>query len=337
MNRPKIPFEIIIEITGKCRLACSHCTGNRTPHVPLKTILGVLDEAANWGVKAIRITGGEPLLHPHIETILNYTKQKEFMVIMNTAAENISPTLLKTILETVNLMFISLQGYTERTNRDYTHSKSPFLTKIKNIFFLKKHLPTIVLGTVITPAMALSFTKFIPLIKKINPASWVLLRPISRNNDEKEQGDLSFYRALAAKIMKARQHHLNVYIGNPIPLCLTGNLDIGKQAFFGANLDDGHVRLVYSAEGYYKPSYFITQNLGNTLQKAWAHPFLKELDCVEHLPNPCHECPVLETCRGGSRAMALRKHGVIFSPDPLFDLASAQKALSKPYLKSPRP
>jgi radical SAM protein with 4Fe4S-binding SPASM domain len=316
MKRTAVPIEIIVEITGKCKLVCDYCTDSRRPHVPLNTIIKVLDDAANFGVKAVRITGGEPLLHPDLATILNYAKSKKFQILLNTAAEDISPTLMQAITKNVDVALISLQGYSAQRNANYTRSRASFTDKIKNIFFLKSQLPQVWLATVITPTMATAFTQFLPLIKKINPAIWMLLRPISDMNDELKTMDIAFYRALTLNIMKTRRDGINVFIGNPIPMCLAGDLRIGKQAFFGANLDDGHVRLVYSAQGFFKPSYFLDTNLGDTLKKAWAHPFLKELDRTDYLPNLCQQCPVLQTCRGGCRAMALRTRGNPFCARP---------------------
>lgn len=327
MERPSIPAEIVIEITGKCRLVCPHCTGPRTPHVPWDDIKKTLDEAAHLGIKIVRITGGEPLLHPDIRTVLTYAKSKKLFVILNTAAENISPPLLKTLAMNVDAALISLQGYDERSHIAYTHSRSPFLDKIRNIFLLKAYLPNLWLATVITPAFGGSFQKFLPLVKKIAPANWSLFRAI----DEKgkiQQMDLAFYHTLTLNIMKARRDHINVSIGNAIPMCLTGNLETGKQAFFGGAFDDGHVRMVRGAKGFFKPSYFLETDLGSSIATAWEHPFLRELDRTDFLPQECRQCPILDTCRGGCRAMALRAYGTAMAPDPLFDPVMAQKALS---------
>ena len=333
MKRPTIPLEIIIEVTGKCRQVCPYCTGPRIPDVPLKDIKATLNEAAGLGVKAIRITGGEPLLHPDIREILNFTKTKKFKVILNTSADTINPSLMKTIITNVDVAHVSLQGHDEKANASYTRSKVAFLDKIKNIFLLKAYLPTLWIATVLTPNNAKAFGQYLPLIRKINPAAWLLQRPISELNEDLKKMDHSFYRALALQIMKARKENINVFISNPIPLCLTGDLRVGKEAFLGAQLDEGHLRIVRSAKGYFKPNYFLETNLGNTLKAAWEHPFLNELNRTDYLPDPCQRCPVLKTCRGGSRSMALRAHQTVFAPDPLFDCAIAQKALSKTYLK----
>lgn len=327
IKRPIVPLEIVIEITGKCRLVCPHCTGPRTPHVPWDDVKKTLDEAAGLGIRVVRITGGEPLLHPDIRRVLTYAKAKKFVVLLNTAAENISPSMLKTLTMNVDAALISLQGYDAHTNTAYTRSRSPFLDKIRNIFLLKAYLPNLWLATVITPTFGRSFQKFLPLVKKIAPANWALFRAISEKDEVKEM-DLAFYRALALNMMKARRDNINVTIGNAIPMCITGNLQTGKQVFAGAAFDDGHVRMVRSSEGFFKPSYFLETNLGDTIQTAWDHPFLRELDRTDYLPDACQRCPLLHTCRGGCRAMALRAYGTALAPDPLFDPVSAQKALS---------
>lgn len=329
MERPSIPLEIVIEITGQCRQVCPHCTGRRTPHVPWSDIQKTIEEAASLGVRTVRITGGEPLLHPDIRNILTYAKAKKIMVILNTTAEDMSPTLLKTVAMNVDAALISLQGYDEESNAAYTRSRSPFLEKIKNIFLLKAYLPTLWLATVITPAFGRTFQKFLPLVKKIAPDNWALFRVIGKKDEVKEM-DLAFYRGLTLNIMKARRDNIHVTIGNAIPMCITGNLQTGKQAFDGGDFDDGHVRMVRSREGFFKPSYFLDTNLGDTIQTAWAHPFLRELDRTDYLPNLCQRCPVLNTCHGGCRAMALRNYGTALAPDPLFDPLSAAKALSAP-------
>ena len=333
MKRPSLPLEVIIEVTGRCRQVCPYCTGPRIPDVPLKDIKATLDEASRLGVQSIRITGGEPLLHPDIREILTLTKLKRFSVILNTSAEGISPALMKTIISTVDVVHVSLQGHNAQYNTAYTHSKLPFLDKIKNIFLLKAYLPTMWVATVITPSKVSFFDQFLPLIKKINPAAWLLQRPISDTQEALKEMDTHFWRALSLEIMKARQKGINVFVSNPTPLCATGNLRIGNEIFLGAKLDEGHLRLVRSAKGFFKPNYFLETNLGNTIEAAWQHPFLDDLNNTDYLPSLCQTCPVIETCRGGSRSMALRAHGTALAADPLFDPAIAQIALSKHYLK----
>jgi radical SAM protein with 4Fe4S-binding SPASM domain len=336
MKRPEIPIEIVIEITGRCRQVCPYCTGPRIPDVPLADIKDTMDEASSLGIKAIRITGGEPLLHPQLRAILSYAKKKKFYVILNTTAENISPSMLKTLTTNVDAALISLQGYNAQTNAAYTRSKLPFIDKIRNIFTLKAYLPTLWLATVITPTFGKTFTNFLPLVNKIAPANWALFRAVSETPEAKLM-DLNFYRSLTLNIMKARHSNINVTIGNAIPMCITGNLETGKHAFIGAHFDDGHVRIVRRAQGYFQPSYFLDTNLGTTIKSAWNNSFLDDLNRTDFLPELCQRCPVLETCRGGCRAMSLRAYGTALTQDPLFDQTNALKALAVAYPKQLTP
>jgi radical SAM protein with 4Fe4S-binding SPASM domain len=299
--------------------------------------LATLDEAARLGVRVIRITGGEPLLHPEVSAVLAYAKAKKLSVILNTSAEDIAPSLMKTIITNVDAVLVSLQGHNARSHASYTRSKISLLDKLKNIFCLKAYVPDLWLATVITPSMTRSFARFLPLIRKINPAAWILLRPIGDLKEDLKHMDIPFYRSLTLQIMKARQKKINVFIANPIPMCLAGDLRIGREAFFGAKFDDGHARIVRDTRGFFKPGYFLDTNLGTTIQTAWKHPFLNQLNRADYLHSLCQRCPLLDTCRGGCRSMALRAHQTVFAPDPLFSETIARKALSKPYLKHPRP
>lgn len=80
---------IIIEVTSYCNLKCIHCHSysyNNTHLKPpiLNNILGNIINYYNSECKAI-ITGGEPLLHPQLEDILNilYKKRIEFDICTN--------------------------------------------------------------------------------------------------------------------------------------------------------------------------------------------------------------------------------------------------------------
>lgn len=326
MKRPSLPIEIIIEITGKCTQVCPYCTGPRIPNVPLKDIFSTMDEAESLGIKTVRITGGEPLLHPDIQKILTYAKQKKFSIILNTSAERITSDVLKTIIATVDVAHVSLQGHTAKTNAAYTHSRFSFSDKLKNIFLLKAYVPTLWIATVITPAKVRSLTAYLSLIEKINPAAWLLQRPISDTNEALRDMDIAFYRALSLQILRLRRENINVFISNPIPMCVAGNLKAGQQAFLGAIMDEGHLRIVRRAQGYYQSSYFLDTNLGSSILEAWNHPFVKKLNRLDYLHEICQRCPLLETCRGGCRAMAQRAHKTPFAADPLFDPVNAKKA-----------
>ena len=71
------PEMLTLAITGACNLACCHCwvsagEASSQAHVPLRRLLRLVEELAAVGGDGIRITGGEPLCHPHWLDIVQY-------------------------------------------------------------------------------------------------------------------------------------------------------------------------------------------------------------------------------------------------------------------------
>jgi radical SAM protein with 4Fe4S-binding SPASM domain len=60
--------EIKIEVTRDCPLACVHCSSNassgNTLQLPIETVLSLVTQATEMGVKSIVLSGGEPLVWP---------------------------------------------------------------------------------------------------------------------------------------------------------------------------------------------------------------------------------------------------------------------------------
>ena len=70
--------DLFIHVTDRCNLSCPHCYypsasfGDMAPGL----VRRMIDEAIDLGGKTITFSGGEPLLHPHIKTLLQYASRK---------------------------------------------------------------------------------------------------------------------------------------------------------------------------------------------------------------------------------------------------------------------
>jgi radical SAM protein with 4Fe4S-binding SPASM domain len=109
---------------------------------------------------------------------------------------------------------------------------------------------------------------------------------------------------------------VNVYIANALPFCVVGRR-IYRPLLRGAYFDDGYSRVVLDSRGFFKPSYFLEENLGKTLREAWGHPFMRKMRQKKNIPLSCCNCFYVTLCLGGSRFLAQKTSGTYSAPDPL--------------------
>jgi len=119
------PKMLTLAITGACNLKCCHCwveAGEATSHVhvPLRTVCRLVEEFAAIGGEGIRITGGEPLSHPHWLDILRFSRSLGLKTItLQTNAMLLREEHLEPLRELDFPGFtiqISLDGVTSRTH-----------------------------------------------------------------------------------------------------------------------------------------------------------------------------------------------------------------------------
>jgi organic radical activating enzyme len=78
--------ELTIEITQQCTMNCPWCSTEATPegsHVPLQLIK---EQLRGWSIDCdvVRLSGGEPLLHPHIREIIDEARYLKYRTILLT-------------------------------------------------------------------------------------------------------------------------------------------------------------------------------------------------------------------------------------------------------------
>ncbi len=88
-------------LTEGCNLACRHCwlapkidvTGSRYPTLPVELFESILAEAKPLGLTGVKLTGGEPLLHPQIARLLEVIRREELDLVMETNGMLLTPAL----------------------------------------------------------------------------------------------------------------------------------------------------------------------------------------------------------------------------------------------------
>lgn len=110
---------IYLFLTRKCNLGCSHCYINgvgkqaRDKDFDLLTIERIITEARTLGLRKVKVSGGEPLLHPEAKEILAFLAGiglKE--VVLETNGTVLPDTMIDFLAPMENLtVFVSLDHY----------------------------------------------------------------------------------------------------------------------------------------------------------------------------------------------------------------------------------
>ncbi|MBP7795751.1 MAG: radical SAM protein [Elusimicrobiales bacterium] len=310
------PDEVVIEITNRCNMKCLMCGVNKNNQSTLDyiEIKKVIDDTKKSGIKNIRFTGGEPLLHPDILKILHYSKKNGFYVILNSVL-TAERKIIKNLTGDVDNVLVSIHGYNAESEKKIT-GMDMFDLKLKNTEYISKYVDTVRIGSIITKSLINNFDKYIKIISpKIKV--WELYRPMVSNDFIKKNTDFDIrikdFKILIKKITKVKVPY-KICIANPLPFCMTGSKNY--NILLGGKFDDGNSRLVFDVNGYFKPSYYINFNLGKNISEAWKNKKLRTITYERHIGAECRDCCYLLRCYSGSRFLGYVKKNK-FLTDPL--------------------
>jgi len=160
-----------------------HCLGNyptSRKELTLEEWKKVIDELVQEEVFYINISGGEPTISPFFKQFLKYLNYKGLHFILTTNGI-FSAHLRKFISEQREYLIgikFSLDGY-DATSFAYLRntSKRNFNRVMQNIIYFKSNKIPITIATTLHQKNIVKFQRYLHLIRKIKPISW-LISPI---------------------------------------------------------------------------------------------------------------------------------------------------------------
>jgi SynChlorMet cassette radical SAM/SPASM protein ScmF len=111
--------QLYFYLTNECNLACRHCwispeyrkQATATSALPLEVFSSIIRQALPLGLQSVKMTGGEPLLHPEIREMIVYCGNDRLQVILETNGTLITPEFAETIASCGNACIsVSLDG-----------------------------------------------------------------------------------------------------------------------------------------------------------------------------------------------------------------------------------
>jgi SynChlorMet cassette radical SAM/SPASM protein ScmF len=127
--------QLYFYLTKGCNLACRHCWlapkfdphGDKQPVLPLELFKQAIEEAMPLGLSGVKLTGGEPLLHPDFLDMLNFLKQKRLKLTLETNGLLCSPEIAAEISGLdESFVSVSLDGADAATHDKIRGAKGAF-------------------------------------------------------------------------------------------------------------------------------------------------------------------------------------------------------------------
>lgn len=107
---------LYVYLTSGCNLACRHCwltpsfhpDGGTGGHLPVELFERALDEAIPLGLQSVKLTGGEPFLHPEILRLVDLLKDRKLGLTIETNGTLVTDEAARALRDRSTLSDISV-------------------------------------------------------------------------------------------------------------------------------------------------------------------------------------------------------------------------------------
>lgn len=321
--------EPYIEINSTCNLSCIYCYHeNRDNTFLTKDIIYKLVESLKeLGAKEIKISGGEPMLHPDFFDILRFIKKCGLKVNLVTNGTKINSNNAMLLKDLCDLLTISMDSWDQFTN-DQTRPNS-YMSIIRALEELKTvEAKSYYLGVVATKYNS-DIASFIELGKKYR-IQGIIFESIHREGKAKDIFDDYFmnyneyqrYKLLTEELKKAAPFEISTLPG------------FGGSCMLIEDIPVIRPRIDYNGNVYLCRSFLNTKmsvgniyehNLSEILEGEKTENLIVELKKRSNECGKCKKCFCKgEICQGGCAAQAYNRSGTLFEVDDLCEWRKKQ-------------
>ena len=316
------PEYIVWVFTAKCNLNCLHCYTHRLRNrgeLSLEEKIRIAESIGESGVKYVNLTGGEPLTHPHLPSILQTLSEYSIDKSIVTNGVVVSGNTLDLLYKTNTYVFVTVEG--PREVHDAIRGRGTYDSVVRNIKALKKTLGSISLVTTINKVNYIQVDEVVVYAASIDVDELAVI-PVMPFGRAVETGVYitaeEYLEALSRIRNRAREYGLNItaWCTPWIPLYWK---DMGHsfcRDMNGMDIDPlGNVLLcdVLDLE--------ITNVRNRSIVEAFKeyreHVLVRNVMNPSKLAKACSDCPIQWGCRGGCFARAYTVRGDLNAGDAL--------------------
>jgi radical SAM protein with 4Fe4S-binding SPASM domain len=268
----------------------------------------------------VTLTGGEPLLHKDIFSIINYASEKNLKVSLTTNGVVINRRVAKKLKDLDTwLIRVSLDGSIPKIHDNFRGVVGSYIRTIKGIKALLAENLNVVVLTVVSKHNIHEVERIIDVVRRlgVKAINTYIFVPGGRGkNVENLALTSSEYKKFLERIISLKEKYKEIQILTKAPLMsLLYNSEISGACAAGTS------NLFIEENGDVIPCPYLPLVIGNTrktrLDYMWKNSkILYELRDPNKLSNTCKECEYVKRCFGGCRAAAYHKYGSISYPDP---------------------
>ena len=330
--------QIYFYLTEGCNLACRHCwiapkyqTGDHTyPSLDIDLFRSILDQARPLGLSNVKLTGGEPLLHPEIREILNIIKTYGIRLTVETNGVLCTPELAQLMFECKEpFVSVSLDGIDPDTHEWVRGVKGCFESALEGIRNLVAvgFKPQIIM-TVMEHNKD-QMEAVVRLAESIGAGSvkFNIVQPTARGEKLHESGEsltidklIEIGRWVETEL--AGSTNLVLDYGHPAAFRPLGRI-FGKNSGFGVCgikgiigvLADGSYALCGIGESV--PELIFGHSAKDKLEDVWNNnPILREIheELPEKLEGICNDCIMKTRCLGSCIAQNYYRSKRLWAP-----------------------
>lgn len=323
----KAPETIQVELTSRCPLKCPQCYNDPAPREINRDLLAeYIKEAAGLEVRMITLSGGEPLLYPDLDYIIELVSASGMLSMISTSGIGLSEKRIGELKKAgLSYIWVSLNGSTRdihEKSRDGYHYAMEALSRLKGTGL------NYGINWVARKDNTDDFLNLVNLARQMKAEAITVLRlkPDSKFHATEASLDGEHLSRLGAYIKSCKSDDLSIYIDRCFSLLRT--VMYGDKVLYNG-CRAGRDFMAISASGDFIPCMHL--HYGEKmpgLESYWNNSGLLDRlrSTEEKVEYPCRDCTHLPHCRT-CRATCEKLYGSFYAGEqncPLFEERGSQ-------------